>query len=212
MPRPREYDEAELISLAMNVFWSRGYRGTSIDELVTETGVSRASLYAAYPDKRSLFIVSIKRYLDDVVDGNLRRLNEIEPPAEAVRQFFLRLVDAPAARLRRGCLLTNSAAELGLKDKQAAALIRDALQRVEDALHKQLIEARRAGALAAEVDPRGYARQLITLFQGIRVMARVGVSRDMLKDAVTAALSPIKTPRQARRTPDARAPKRSRMR
>lgn len=198
MSRPREYDEAALVSNAMDAFWSRGYRGTSIEDLVSETGVSRASLYGAYPDKRGLFIESIKRYLDDIVEDNVRRLSAVEPAGHAVRQFFLKLVDAPIARLRRGCLLTNTAAELGLKDKQAATLIRQALARVEAGLHKRLLEAKKAGELAQETNPRSYARQLITLLQGIRVMARVDVDRDTLRDAVHAALSPIKGSRPSR--------------
>jgi TetR/AcrR family transcriptional regulator, transcriptional repressor for nem operon len=196
MGRPREYDEAALVSHAMHAFWSRGYRGMSIDELVSKTGVSRASLYNAYPDKRGLFIESLKRYLDEIVHDNVRRLYAVEPAGEAVRQFLLKLVEAPLARLRRGCLLTNTAVELGIKDKQAAALIRQAFERVEDALHQRLVEAKKAGNLAGNMQPRSYARQLMTVLQGIRVMARVGVERDILKDAVRAALSPLDSGRK----------------
>lgn len=182
----------------MHAFWSRGYRGMSIEELVSKTGVSRASLYNAYPDKRGLFIESLKRYLDEVVQDHIQHLYGVEPAGEAVRQFLLKLADAPLARLRRGCLLTNTAVELGIKDKQAAALVRHAFGRVEDALHQRLVEAKKAGDLAPYAEPRSYARQLITILQGIRVMARVGVERDTLKDAVRAALSPLKCARNVR--------------
>jgi TetR/AcrR family transcriptional repressor of nem operon len=211
MARPREYDEAALVSHAMHAFWSRGYRGMSIEELVSKTGVSRASLYNAYPDKRGLFIESIKRYLDEIVQDNVRRLHEVEPAGEAVRQFLIKLADAPLARLRRGCLLTNTAVELGIKDKQVAGLIRQAFERVEEALHQRLLEAKKAGDLAPDVQPRSYARQLMTVLQGIRVMARVGVERDTLRDAVRAALSPLKPRRNLRAARDA-ATKTSRMR
>jgi TetR/AcrR family transcriptional repressor of nem operon len=191
MARPREFDETALVSQAMQAFWTRGYRGMSIEELVSQTGVSRASLYSVYPDKRKLFVEGIKRYLDEVVQGNVRRLYETEPAGEAVRQFFLKAVEAPYARLQRGCLLTNTAVELGVKDKEISGLIRQAFLHVEDALHERLTEAKKAGELAANIAPRSYARQLIALLQGIRVMARVGVDRDTLRDAVRAGLSPL---------------------
>lgn len=191
MPRTREYDEAALLNGAMETFWSQGYDGTSIDDLVERTGVHRASLYSVYPDKRALFIAGIKRYLDLVVEDNIRRLREAESPGEAVRQFFLKLVDAPIDRLRRGCLLTNSATELGSDDEELAALIRGAFRRVERALCDRLAEAQRAGQLAAGVDPKTLARLLITVLQGIRVMSRVGVDRETMRDAVTGALSGI---------------------
>ncbi|MBI4206403.1 MAG: TetR/AcrR family transcriptional regulator [Betaproteobacteria bacterium] len=191
MPRTKEYDEAALLDRTMETFWSQGYDGTSIDDLVERTGVNRASLYSVYPDKRALFIAGIKRYLDLVVEDNIRRLREAEPPGEAVRQFFLKLVDAPIERIRRGCLLTNSATELGLEDAEVAALIRGAFRRVERALCDRLVEAQKANQLAAGVHPETLARLLITVLQGIRVMSRVGVDRETMRDAVTGALSGI---------------------
>ncbi len=191
MPRTREYDEAKLVAGAMDVFWSTGYRGTSIEGLVAGTGVNRASLYTAYTDKRALFVASIERYLDDIVQENVGRLRSVEPADEAVRKFFVQLVEAPLAGLQRGCLLTNAAAELGMSDKRVAALIRHAFASVEDALCARLAEAKKAGRLASHLEPRRCARHLITLLQGLRVMARVGVDRAALRDAADAALSGI---------------------
>jgi len=191
LPRTREYDEAELLNRTMETFWSQGYDGTSVDDLVARTGVNRASLYSVYPDKRTLFVAGIKHYLEFVVEDNIRRLREAEPPGEAVRQFFLKLVDAPIDRLRRGCLLTNSATELGRQDAEVAALVRGAFRRMELALCDCLLEAQKTGQLAAGVRPKTLARLLITVLQGIRVMSRVGVDREMMRDAVTGALSGI---------------------
>jgi TetR/AcrR family transcriptional repressor of nem operon len=198
LPRTKEYDETALLDRTMEAFWSQGYDGTSIDALVERTGVNRASLYSVYPDKRALFVAGIKRYLELVVDDNIRRLREADSPGEAVRQFFLKLVDAPIDRLRRGCLLTNSATELGLEDAEVAALIRAAFRRVEHALCDRLVEARKWGQLAAGIDPKTQARLLITVLQGIRVMSRVGVDRETMREAVRGALSGIAATRGAR--------------
>lgn len=199
MGRHREFDEEALLGHVMGAFWSLGFRGTSIEELVTGSGVSRASLYNAFPDKRALFIESLRRYLDEVVEQNVRRLEAVEPAAAAVREFFEALAGAPVERLRRGCLLTNTAAELGLNDPEAAALIRQALLRVEDTLYRRVLAARRAGDFARGIGARAYARQLITLLQGMRVMARVDVDRAVLKDAVKAALYPLRPLARGRR-------------
>jgi TetR/AcrR family transcriptional regulator, transcriptional repressor for nem operon len=191
MSRPKAYDETALLDRAMETFWTRGYDGTSIEDLVACTGVNRASLYNVYSDKRSLFLAGIKRYLDLVVEDNVRRLREVEPAGDAVRQFFLDLADAPTDRLRRGCLLTNSAVELGSEDAEVAALIRAAFRRVERALYDRLVEAQKKNQLAAGVEPKVFSRLLITALQGIRVMARVGIDRETIRDAVAGALSGI---------------------
>lgn len=191
MPRPKAYNEAELLDQAMEVFWTRGYDRTSIQDLVGRTGVNRASLYGAYPDKRTLFIAGIRRYLELVVEDNVRRLYAVEPAAEAVRRFFLKLVEAPVERMQRGCLLTNSAVEIGLEDEEVAVLIRGAFDRVEQAICDRLTEAQRANQFTGGVKPRALARHLVALLQGIRVMARVGVDREVMRQAVSSALSSI---------------------
>lgn len=188
MPRPKAYNETELLDQAMNAFWAHGYDRTSIQDLVGCTGVNRASLYDAYPDKRTLFIAGIRRYLDRVVEDNVRRLYAVEPGGEAVRQFFLGFVEAPAERMRRGCLLTNSAVEIGLEDEEGAALIRGAFGRVEQAICDRLTEAQHANQLAGGAAPRALARHLVAVLQGIRVMARVGVDRDVMRQVVNSAL------------------------
>ncbi|MBI3918634.1 MAG: TetR/AcrR family transcriptional regulator [Betaproteobacteria bacterium] len=193
MARPKAYDGTAMLDRAMEVFWARGFDGTSIQNLVGKTGVNRGSLYGAYPDKRALFLASIRRYLELVVEDNVRRLLAVEPAGDAVRQFFLQLVEAPPERLRRGCLLTNSAVELGMEDAQVAALIRGAFRRVEQVFCARLVEAKRVGQLTDGVQPEALARLLITVLQGIRVMSRVGADRVAMRDAVKSALSGIKT-------------------
>lgn len=222
MPRPKAYNEAELLEQAMQAFWTRGYDRTSIQDLVGQTGVNRASLYGAYPDKRTLFIAGIRRYLDLVVEDNVRRLHAAEPAGEAVRQFFLKLVEAPVERMQRGCLLTNSAVEIGLGDEEVAALIRGAFDRVEQAIFDRLTDAQRANQLTEGAEPRALARHLVAVLQGIRVMARVGVGLDVMRQAVSSALSSIpagqsgpstaggKSRRTAQRTPRRGQPDRPR--
>lgn len=55
MARPRTFDEGEVLSKARQLFATQGYNGTSIDDLVRETGLLRGSLYKAFGSKRNLF-------------------------------------------------------------------------------------------------------------------------------------------------------------
>ena len=87
--------------------------------------------------------------------------------------------------------MTNSAVELGMDDAEVAALIRGAFRRVERVLRARLVEARRDGHLAVGTQPAVQARLLIAVLQGIRVMAKVGVDRAAMRDAVNCALAGI---------------------
>ena len=62
--RPRSFDEAEALERATQVYWSKGYDGVTIDDLVEGMGVGRPSLYAIFGDKRALFLRVLKAYAE----------------------------------------------------------------------------------------------------------------------------------------------------
>ena len=190
MPRVKSYDQQLLLRDAMEAFWKCGYWRTSVGDLVASSGVNRASLYAAYPDKRELFLASVSFYLESRTRESIAELEQRQPAARAVRSFFRRLTD-DRVKMKRGCLLTNSAVEFGVSDEQVAKLLRTAFARVEQALALRLSEIAAAGDLGCGMQPRTYARQLVTFLQGLRVMARAGASKKMLREAIDSALSPI---------------------
>lgn len=70
--RPRKFDEAELLEAAMQLFWAKGYDGTSKRDLMQATGVASQSLYNAFGDKRALHLAAIRHY----VDTRMRQLDE----------------------------------------------------------------------------------------------------------------------------------------
>ena len=64
MARPREFDEADALDAATDCFWRDGYEATSVRDLAARMGITGASLYNAFGDKRSLFREVLQRYAD----------------------------------------------------------------------------------------------------------------------------------------------------
>ena len=192
MPRPREYDHHKLLTEATAAFWANGFARTTMDDIVKRTGVNRASLYAAYPDKRALFLASLGHYLDTVTSANLHHLERGGKASDAIRRFILRLISEspPAGHPAPGCLLTNTAVELGGAEEDVAVLVRQAFSRVEEVLRRRLTEAQMQGDLPRDIDAGQRAKHLLVLVQGIRVMSRLGVDKRWLKQAVESALGP----------------------
>ncbi len=194
MARPCAYDRDDLLRCATALFWERGYAGTSVDDVVRATGVSRSSLYAAFPDKSALFLAALEHYLDTVTRAKLERLSQGGRAALAIERFLLDVADErPTANApAHGCLLTNTAVEIGAREEEIAALMRKAFARLERALADRLDEARQQGDLAAETDTKQFARQLVALVQGLRVMTRLGTEPRVARDAVRSALAPLR--------------------
>lgn len=194
MARPCAYDRDDLLRCATQLFWERGFAGTSVDDVVQATGVSRSSLYNAFPDKGALFLAALEHYLETVTRSKLERLARGDKAALAIRGFLMDIAgEQPTANApAHGCLLTNTAVEIGAAQERVAECVRHAFARLEHALAGRLDEARQQGDLSAGTDPQQFARQLVALVQGLRVMTRLGMDPRVACDAARSALTPLR--------------------
>jgi len=190
--RPKEFERDVVLDRAMRVFWSRGYEATSIEHLVARMGIQRGSLYGTFGDKRALFFAAIDRY-DRVVTAKL--LAALEDPRSgkaAIRRFFrLKVAASTEPRRPRGCLVTNSAAELASRDRGTATRVGTALTKIEAAFHRAVVRAQKAGEIDRARDPRALARFLTSSAQGLSVMAKTSPDRAVLQDIVKVILKTL---------------------
>ena len=76
MPRPREFDEADVLAAARDEFWWRGYNATSIDDLTAATGLGKGSLYGAFGDKHGLFMLALDDYITSAMEDLRAQLRD----------------------------------------------------------------------------------------------------------------------------------------
>jgi TetR/AcrR family transcriptional repressor of nem operon len=176
--RPREFDTDEAIESAMGVFWSSGYHATSLPELLEATNLSRGSLYAAFGDKRGLFLRALDRY----IDASLTRLDaELDPQKDALaglRACLARYVERTSgAAGKRGCLVVATAMELGSHDTEVERRIRRFFKAMETRLTAALERVQSEGRLADGVEPATAARLLLYLLEGMPVVSKTSSDR-----------------------------------
>jgi TetR/AcrR family transcriptional repressor of nem operon len=189
MPRPREFDTDTVLNQAMLRFWERGYRATSVEDLVKATGVNPGSLYGAFPGgKHTLFMKSLERYSLLVVPRQLGKLDEPDASVAEIRAYFDGLVDdltSPAGR--QGCMLVNSAIENAAEDDEIAAVVRGHFARIEGCVARALDTAVRQGDVRATLDPVGAAKSLIASALGLMVVGKANPDRAVLTAIVESA-------------------------
>lgn len=176
--RPREFDVDAAVERAMGVFWSSGYHGTSLPDLLKATELSRGSLYAAFGDKHGLFLSALDRYIGDA----LTRLDsELDPRKSAlagVRTCLAGYVDRTSGVAgKRGCLVVATAMELAARDPEVEQRIRRFFTTLEKRLAEAMARAQASGELADGVDPKTAARLLVCLVEGMRVIGKTGSDR-----------------------------------
>lgn len=176
--RPRSFDTEAAVERAMGVFWSRGYHGTALPDLLRATKLSRGSLYAAFGGKHALFLRALDRYIANALARIDVELGPGHGPVDGLRALLAGYVDRTSGTNgRRGCLLVASAMELAGHDPDVEARIRGFFKGMEAKLAGAFSHAKAAGELAAGVEPASAARVLVCFVEGLRVTGKTGPTR-----------------------------------
>ena len=188
MSRTKEFDEAEVLDQALELFRARGFPHTSFADLTQELGVSRQSLYDTYGDKQTLFHAALKCYLGRAIDFMRRQLADPAPVRKVLTALFDGLIAGQCSKGSPGCLMVNSMVELTPHDAEIRALAQAHAREVEGLFASRLSAAQRKGEISKAKDPVALARFLYHTLLGLSVASRALGERDTLRDSVRLAL------------------------
>jgi TetR/AcrR family transcriptional repressor of nem operon len=192
MGRPREFDEGEVLQLAAEVFRAKGYKATSTRDLEHYTGLTSASLYNAFSDKRALYLRALAQYLDRSLRARIVRLEALASPADAIVCFFEEIIERSLADPRhRGCLLVNTALEASSDDRDLQRFVADHTLMIEGFFRRRILAGQRMGQIPADRSAGDAARMLLSIVMGLRVLVRVRPEPALLADLVRPALSTL---------------------
>lgn len=192
MPRTKEFVPEEAVERAMGLFWLKGYADTSVDELVGETGASRYGLYSTFGGKHELFLRALERYGRDVFGPTIARLEAPEASLPEIRAFFQTIrASLRQPEGRRGCLMCNTAVELGPFDPPSAERVRKHFRRVRAGFEHALRNARKRGVLGRGIATAASADYLLGVAQGAFVLARSGLGLAAIERFLDTALKQL---------------------
>lgn len=186
--RERAYDET--LEKVMEQFWRYGYSATSLTDLEKATGLLRGSLYHAFGGKREMFMEALRRYDRLHRETWISRLKDQSSPRGAVLAFF----EAAAQDVARdGCLMVNSALELGAHDAEVASFVDRSCAGIEEFFRRSIERGQASGEISARIEPNVVAKTLIGVLLGLRVFARFSPDKTRLRsmaDQAAALLPP----------------------
>lgn len=193
MARIKEFDENEVLDKAMGVFWEKGYNSTSAQDLVSELGISRSSLYDTFGDKHSLFVKALKQYQTEKINPVIKGTQFEEDP-EAYIRFFFESVKSEALTDNRskGCFLINSVVELAPIDSEVLNIANTIMLDTEDALYKAIKRGQDKGVFTTKNSAHALARFIFNSLNGLRVTVKFDSTPKMFDDIVKVCLSTLK--------------------
>jgi TetR/AcrR family transcriptional repressor of nem operon len=135
MPRPKAFDPADKLDEAMVLFWNEGFETTSIPKLEKKLKINRFSIYDTYGDKRTLFVKVLERYTGILEERFVLPLQEGSKGIADLRRFLKDMWQKfGEPEQTSGCLLINTATEIGSHDQGIAKIVNGYFERVGDAL------------------------------------------------------------------------------
>ena len=187
--RPREFDGTQMLRRIMQLFWRKGYEGVSLADIMAETGLKKGSLYAAYGDKRSMYLKALSQYQADVVDSAARFLRDRSaPPKERLQAFLSAPLEAAQKNDRSGCFLCNASADQADLDQEAKKLVARGFGRLKRSLACTITDL---VPEMAQDQLHASANALLAVYIGLRIMVRSGAPIETLRPSTMPALRMI---------------------
>ncbi len=192
MARSKAFDQGTVVTKAMEVFWSKGYEATSIQDLVDAMGINRGSIYDTFGDKSGLFKAALEHYMEASPARQLIAEASTAPPRKTIEDFITLHVETSCSPGgQRGCLMTNTLTELCSGDGDMAKMVGTRLRRMENALYILVRRGQDSGEISSAQDAHALARFLIATAQGIKTLAKVNPGRETLDDIANVALASL---------------------
>lgn len=188
--RPRKFDRHKALETAMELFWARGYVGTSLTDLTAAMGINPPSLYAAFGSKETLFREAVALFLDQedtstpaLLAGDLTTRESISTMLHAAARSFVQ------PQKPTGCLLVLGATNGGPDIAGVQAHMTECRHRMADRIRARLERGVADGELPDGLDLERLAAFFIAVYNGLSVSARDGASEETLLAIVRNAMA-----------------------
>ncbi|OAZ89370.1 TetR/AcrR family transcriptional regulator [Halomonas sp. G11] len=182
--RPLQHQPEEALKAAVNTFWRSGYYHTSMRDLLDAMALSRSSLYQAFGNKEALFLLALQNYREELLASLSEQLDAADSAWSFIEQLLYSAADTDSQQASLGCLLFNSATELGGEDSLPAQTARDSVASVTAFFHGVIKRAQREGSIGETRDPQSAAQFLTLSMSGLRLLMKSGASKHQAQQTV----------------------------
>ncbi|QGQ94202.1 TetR/AcrR family transcriptional regulator [Paenibacillus psychroresistens] len=185
MSRQKAFEINEAIDKAIDIFWDKGFEGTSMQDIVEALGLSRSSIYETFGSKKELFLVALDRYEDKgSITAKAILYNKEGTAKDILLRYFNQIIEDTQFR---SCLMINSSLEM-THHPDVKARVLSSMTESEEGFYQLLIRAEANGELKGNPNIRYLAQHLVNVRNGITV-STLSFDRQVLDNIVNMSLS-----------------------
>ncbi|PIU01021.1 MAG: hypothetical protein COT74_00510 [Bdellovibrionales bacterium CG10_big_fil_rev_8_21_14_0_10_45_34] len=183
--RPVEFDKEKVLNAAMSAFWSQGFEGTSLQELLQVTGLSKSSLYQAFGDKEDLFLLCLDQYTSSTKDKLLAQLSLSDSGLYFIKQVLLSAADEAKSRsLPKGCMIMNTATEFAQNNPVVSKYVNKGIEAFKFVFLTALKKAVAQREIPENSNLDQMAAFVVSSMSGIKSMVKAGAHKRDIENLV----------------------------
>jgi AcrR family transcriptional regulator len=194
----KENARAVLLEAALEEFWSKGYNGTRVDEIIANTSFTKGAFYHHFDSKKALAEAVVREVIGAVMEERwLNPLQEAEDPFAMIIARLNATRDDGEEGIRRGCILNNLAQELSHHDDDFRALLNAQFARWTGGFEAAIAASQARGQVCADIDPAKLAVYIVATYEGGVSLAKAGRCADTINvvlDQLIEYLEGLRTP------------------
>jgi TetR/AcrR family transcriptional regulator, transcriptional repressor for nem operon len=189
--RPSSFDQDRVMEKAQQVFWEKGFAGTSLEDLLNAMDMGSGSFYNTFKGgKKELFSKAIQQRREAFQQFKTILMASASP-IDNIKDFFRSIATADRHTHMMGCIIANTVVEMTFIDeeleKEAVAILKEVEQMYTWAIRK----GQQNGTIKNQSDPELLGRYLISVYNGLNVTRRMHPNNKGLKDLIEIQLSVV---------------------
>lgn len=177
MARPRQFDRDEALNSALEAFWAKGYEATSMADLMDAMKLQKGSIYAAFGDKKKLFIESLQKYADMSYAHYVTVFKNAPNAYAGLQQLLTKdIVEMTTdCKRRKGCFTNNTMVEMGPHCEDIREVLMESANRTEAFFAKQIKQAQDDGDIRKDIPADDLAMEMLVMMSGITSDSKTGL-------------------------------------
>lgn len=189
MPRNQEFNTQDVLDRSIQVFWHKGFKAASLQDLLSEMGIGKGSFYATFGSKRELFLAALKRYgKKQAMVCEVTAIVEQGPARKAIREVFSNVIDRAVVE-KRCCLFGKTALEFWQTDPEISREVNQGVGQVETVFYNLICRGQQEGEIPSDRNPKEIANFFTSVFYGLQMMASAKPDREALDHVVSMSLT-----------------------
>ncbi|MFT4760295.1 MAG: TetR/AcrR family transcriptional repressor of nem operon [Paraglaciecola sp.] len=189
MPRTKQFDEAEALDKAKNLFWKQGFYATSVQDLVNHLGINRASIYDTFGGKNQLYEAALAVYQKEGAEYLTKQLSRFDSVKKSLHQLFLEAMQTDMEGDSKGCFLINCATDYLPHNAHILSDLLENKANFQRIVSKTLQRGKDSGEISNQLNIKEISAYLFTFFSGLRMTSKIEKNPQELKKIIEVGLA-----------------------